>query len=71
MYRVLSMHSPLLAGTKVGRNNERVFVIEDPDGAAKLCQARPKTVESCRGDAPHRCKFFSIIIHKRFRQFLL
>lgn len=39
-------------GLKMYRENERSFVVETPDGARNEIAARPRNVDSCRGDAP-------------------
>lgn len=54
VYWVLAQEPKMseLTGIKIGRDNQREFMIVDPDGTAKLLMARPRTIESCRGDAP-------------------
>lgn len=42
---------------KVVKNNNVNFVVENHYGAQNYCIARPKNVDSCRGDAPESCFF--------------
>ena len=39
------------------RDNERSFVLLTPSGVLNEISARPRNVESCRGDAPHAAFF--------------
>ena len=52
IYHALSLKSQLCADVRVVRDTESILVLQS-GSTTRTIAARPKAVESCRGDAPH------------------
>ena len=53
IYYALSTKSQLVSGITVVRDTESILGLQGLDGRTRIAAARPKNIESCRGDAPH------------------